>query len=155
MGVDWCVIRGDRYKRHADWTEINRCMQKEEEDVDLYYHRLKESDIDTAPRTNNSCISTGLATTMPSPEPTPDTDVRYLIDLIYEDKLALETDYTARKEWLEWMMYTARQNKQCKALSFLYPAVKKRDVLPSALAYEGNYTCFIHRGRVKKVGTLM
>jgi len=99
----------------------------------------------------------------------------------------LETGYAARNEWLEWMMYTARQNnqfnciacakarpylgtvpfnlsnhsdpiglqcvlqlhnesfvpntKQCKNLSLLFPAVKKRDVPPSALAYKGNYTC--------------
>ena len=31
-----------RYTKRADWTEINRCVQKEGEDVDLYYHRLME-----------------------------------------------------------------------------------------------------------------
>ena len=45
--------------------------------------------------------------------------------------------------------------KQCKTLSLLFPAVKKRDVPPSALACKGNYTCFIHRSTGEKVGTLM
>ena len=45
--------------------------------------------------------------------------------------------------------------KQCKTLSLLFPAVKKRDVPPSALAYKGNYTCFIHRGTGKNGGTLL
>jgi len=31
-----------RYTKRGDWTEINRCVQKEGEDVALYYHRLKE-----------------------------------------------------------------------------------------------------------------
>ncbi|KAF0046411.1 hypothetical protein F2P81_000044 [Scophthalmus maximus] len=34
-------VRG-RYQARANWTEINRCIQKDDEDVDHYYHRLKE-----------------------------------------------------------------------------------------------------------------
>ena len=33
----------DRYQMRANWTEINRCIQKDEEDIDHYYHRLKET----------------------------------------------------------------------------------------------------------------
>ena len=31
-----------RYRPRPDWTEVNRCVQKDDEDVDQYYHRLKE-----------------------------------------------------------------------------------------------------------------
>ena len=27
----------------ANWAEINRCIQKDEEDIDHYYYRLKET----------------------------------------------------------------------------------------------------------------
>ena len=30
------------YRARPDWTEVNRCLQKDDEDVDQYYHRLKE-----------------------------------------------------------------------------------------------------------------
>ena len=30
------------YRPRQDWTEVNRCVQKDDEDVDQYYHRLKE-----------------------------------------------------------------------------------------------------------------
>ncbi|KAG9281339.1 hypothetical protein AMEX_G4138 [Astyanax mexicanus] len=33
----------NRYQNRADWTEINRCIQRDDEDVDHYYHRLKET----------------------------------------------------------------------------------------------------------------
>ena len=32
----------ERYRARPDWTEVNRCIQKDDEDVDQYYHRLKE-----------------------------------------------------------------------------------------------------------------
>uniref|UniRef100_A0A7N8YHH3 Uncharacterized protein n=1 Tax=Mastacembelus armatus TaxID=205130 RepID=A0A7N8YHH3_9TELE len=35
--------------------------------------------------------------------------VRYLQNLTQEDTLALETGYTERNEWLEWVWYTAKQ----------------------------------------------
>uniref|UniRef100_A0A3Q3K018 Envelope polyprotein n=1 Tax=Monopterus albus TaxID=43700 RepID=A0A3Q3K018_MONAL len=38
--------------------------------------------------------------------------IQYLSDLTLEDKLALETGYQDRNEWLEWMYYTARQHNQ-------------------------------------------
>ena len=31
-----------KYIKLADWRQINHCVQKEGEDVDLYFHRLKE-----------------------------------------------------------------------------------------------------------------
>jgi len=72
----------------------------------LGHFSITVTDIKAAPRTNRTYISTGLAITMPSPEPTSDPDVRYLTDISYEDKLSLETDYTDRNEW---MMYTAQK----------------------------------------------
>jgi len=32
-----------KYTKLADWRQINHCVQKEGEDVDLYFHRLKEA----------------------------------------------------------------------------------------------------------------
>ena len=32
----------NRYHTRADWTEINRCVQREDEDTDMYFARLKE-----------------------------------------------------------------------------------------------------------------
>ena len=53
-----------------------------------------------------------MGITTPSPESIPNPDVRYLTDLTDEVNLALETGYTGRNEWLEWMMYTASQSDQ-------------------------------------------
>uniref|UniRef100_A0A668AUA8 Uncharacterized protein n=1 Tax=Myripristis murdjan TaxID=586833 RepID=A0A668AUA8_9TELE len=43
--------------------------------------------------------------------------VTYLTNLTYEDKVAIETGYTDRNEWLEWMMCTARQSGQTNCIA--------------------------------------
>ena len=53
-------------------------------------------DIKTATDNNKSYISTSIFITTPPPEPSPFPHVKYLTDLTYEDKLALETGYAAR-----------------------------------------------------------
>ena len=75
------------------------------------------TDIETASVNNKSYISASLFITTPPPEPSPFPHAKYLTDITYEDKLALETGYAARNEWLEWMMYTAQQNNQSNCIA--------------------------------------
>lgn len=32
----------ERYRKSANWDEINSCLQKDDEEIDHYYHRLNE-----------------------------------------------------------------------------------------------------------------
>jgi len=71
-------------------------------------------------------------------------------------KLSNHSDLTGLQ--CELQLYNdsfAPNTKQCKTLSLLFLAVKKRDVPPSVLAYKGNYTCSIRSSSGKNVGTFM
>uniref|UniRef100_A0A3B1IU47 Uncharacterized protein n=2 Tax=Astyanax mexicanus TaxID=7994 RepID=A0A3B1IU47_ASTMX len=52
-------------------------------------------------------------------------NVRYLTNLTLKDKIALETGYVEKNEWLEWMQYTAKQNERsnCIACSTARPTL--------------------------------